>query len=222
MRANFSRYVLAFCCALAASVSGAEGPRQIGWENLTLKLSAAENPFATLSPEQLEALVDVAVVRDRRARGAAVTAQETSSERNAIARLQQAGVNVDRLLAQRDEIAARQRALASAVNPALDGQQVRMAGYLLPLEFAGKEVTEFLLVPWAGACIHTPPPPANQIVHVKPEKPVAVTGMFDAVWVTGRIAASASKKAVFITDGSSELDVGYSMRATQVEPYKQP
>jgi hypothetical protein len=107
------------------------------------------------------------------------------------------------------------------VNPAIDGQTVRLPGYMLPLEFAGKEVTEFLLVPCVGACIHTPPPPANQIVHVKSDKPFEVKGMFEAVWVTGRIATGASKKPVFITDGASEVDVGYSIRATQAEAYKQ-
>ena len=81
-------------------------------------------------------------------------------------------------------------------------------------------MTEFLLVPWAGACIHTPPPQPNQIVHVKADKPIEVNGMFDAVWVTGRIAATAARKSVYITDGTTEIDVGYSIRASQVEPYR--
>ena len=51
-----------------------------------------------------------------------------------------------------------------------------MPGYLLPLEFSGKLVSEFLLVPWVGACIHTPPPPPNQIVHVKTDKPIELAG----------------------------------------------
>ena len=198
MRAIVLRGLLSVVCVLQATGAGAEEPRQIAWENLTVKMSAAENPFATLSPEQLETLVDVAVVRDRKARGVAISAQESASEHAAVTKLQQAGINVDRLLAQRDKIAGKQRALATAVNPALNGQQVRLPGYLLPLEFTGNEVTEFLLVPWVGACIHTPPPASNQIVHVKTETPFAVRGSFDAVWVTGRIATNASKKSVFI------------------------
>ena len=218
-RMRFFSGVLACALALAGFAAGAETPRQIGWENLTLRLSAAENPFATLTPEQLEALADVAALRDRRARGVTLSPQESASEHAAASKLQQAGINVDRLLAQRDEVANKQRALAASVNPALDGQQVRLAGYLLPLEFAGKEVSEFLLVPWAGACIHTPPPPANQIIHVKPDKPFPVKGMFDAVWVTGRLATKASRKAVYITDGNAEVDIGYAMRASDVQAY---
>lgn len=215
----FLRGVLVIGSALMLSVAQAE-PRQIAWDNLTLKMQAGENPFAGLPAEHLEALVDVAAMRSRKARGITASPQEEAIEKAAVTKLQKAGINVDRLLAQRDEIAARQRAVAGAVNPAMDGQEVRLPGYLLPLEFTGKEVSEFLLVPWVGACIHTPPPPANQIVHVKSERPFAVKGMFDAVIVTGRIATRAAKKSVYITDGSTDVDVGYSMQAIQVEPYK--
>ena len=108
-----------------------------------------------------------------------------------------------------------------AVNPLLDGQSIRIPGYLLPLEFSGKQVSEFLLVPWVGACIHTPPPPPNQIVLVRPEKPVTITGMFEPVWVSGRLTAGALKKSLSMVDGAADIDVGYSVKAAQVEPYKQ-
>ena len=108
---------------------------------------------------------------------------------------------------------------ASAVNRSLDGKVVKLPGYVLPIEFSGKQVTEFLLVPWVGACIHTPPPPPNQIVHVKVDKPIEINGQFDAVWVTGKMAAGLTHRSVFITDGTTDLDVGYAIRATQIERY---
>ena len=74
------------------------------------------------------------------------------------------------------------------MNPALDGRTVRIPGYLLPLEFSGKRVTAFLLAPWVGACIHTPPPPPNQIVYVKLKKPFNLKSMADPYWVTGRMS----------------------------------
>jgi hypothetical protein len=213
------RVLVILACALASSFSRAETPRQVTWDDLSVKLSAAENPFATLSMDQLELLVDVASARDRKGRGVTLTQQELGNEKAAADKLRQAGINVDSLLGKRDEIAEKKRAQASAVNPALDGKLVRIPGYLLPLEFSGKQVTEFLLVPWVGACIHTPPPPPNQIVHVKSDKPFEMNGNFDAVWVTGRITAGATRKSVYIMDGSSEIDVGYSMRASQLERY---
>jgi uncharacterized protein len=213
------RVLVILAYVLASSFSRAETPRQLAWDDLSVKLSAAENPFAALSMDQLELLVDVAAARDRRGRGVTLSQQELANEKAAADKLKQAGIDVDTLLGKRDEIAEKKRARASAVNPALDGKLVRIPGYLLPLEFYGKQVTEFLLVPWVGACIHTPPPPPNQIVHVKSDKPFEMNGNFDAVWVTGRITAGATKKSVYIMDGSSEIDVGYSMRATQLERY---
>ncbi len=50
---------------------------------------------------------------------------------------------------------------------ALDGKVVRIAAFIVPLEDNMQESDEFLLVPYFGACVHTPPPPPNQMVYVK-------------------------------------------------------
>jgi hypothetical protein len=206
--------------ALCSPAFAAETPRELKWDDLTVKLPPTENPIASLSPEQLEALADVAALRDRKARGVELTAPEIATERASSEKLKSWGIDADALLAKRQEIIRKMRELAGAVNATLDGKLVRIPGYLLPLEFSGKEVTEFLLVPWVGACIHTPPPPPNQIVHVKTDKPVEVKGMFEPVWVSGRLAASTSRKSLFLSDGAADIDVGYSISAAKVEPYK--
>lgn len=94
----------------------------------------------------------------------------------------------------------------------LDGQHVRLPGFVVPLDFEGKEIKEFLLVPYFGACIHVPPPPANQIVYVKTEKAYPLKQLFDAVWVTGTLKAQA-----FLNDVG---DAGYTMEVAKVEPYE--
>ncbi len=196
----------------------AEEPRQVMWADLVPKSAAFDNPFLKLTQEQLARVSEVAAIRDRKARGDKNLSQaEIESEPALVRKLEQVGVDVDGLLAKRKEIIERGR----TVNPLLNGQIVRMPGYLLPLEFSGKQVSEFLLVPWVGACIHTPPPPPNQIVHVKPEKPVEMSGMFAPVWVTGQMTTGAIKKSLSLVDGSADIDVGYSLRASRVEPYKE-
>ena len=70
-------------------------------------------------------------------------------------------------------------------NPALVGQKVRIPGFVVPLESSNDGVTEFLLVPYFGACVHSPPPPANQVIHVQPQKPAQNLRSMDAVWITG-------------------------------------
>lgn len=93
----------------------------------------------------------------------------------------------------------------------LDGQRVRLPGFVVPLDYEGTEISEFLLVPYFGACIHVPPPPANQIVFVKLRKAYALKEMFDAVWVTGTL-----KTQAFLNDIG---DAGYTMQAADIEPY---
>ncbi|MFN0316694.1 MAG: DUF3299 domain-containing protein, partial [Burkholderiales bacterium] len=205
--------------ALLAPLARAEAPRSILWKDLVPELPGG-NPFGKLSKQQLLLLTDIASVRERQERNEKISPIELEDERAGTRKLEQAGVDVNALLAKRKEIMGQKRERAQSVNAELDGQFVRIPGYLLPLDFSGKEITEFLLVPWVGACIHTPPPPPNQIVHVKADKPFQSTGMYAAVWVTGRLSTAGSKKSLYLVDGASNVDIGYTLKASVVEAYK--
>jgi hypothetical protein len=76
------------------------------------------------------------------------------------------------------------------INPLILGQSVRLPGYMVPLEDLPEGTKEFLLVPYFGACVHSPPPPANQIVHVVLEKPSKRFRLMDTLWVTGPLTAT--------------------------------
>ena len=221
---NHSRGFLVLLCALLAPCvpmsHAADAPRQIMWKDLVPPLPA-EYVFPKLTKQQALQLSDIADVRDRVARGEKVPPIELGDEEAAARKLQQTGIDVDGLLAKRKELVESSRLRARSVNAVLDGEMVRRPGYLLPLEFSGKEVTEFLLVPYVGACIHTPPPPPNQIVHVKADKPVANLTVFAPIWVTGRMSTVSAKKSLSLVDGAADIEVGYSMRASLVEPYKE-
>jgi len=97
---------------------------------------------------------------------------------------------------------------------ALDGAFVKLPGYVVPLDQVDGALTEFLLVPYFGACIHTPPPPANQIVHVMPEKPVSGFGAMSTVWVSGRMSTRRQDSPM----GAS----GYRLDSRVVETYRPP
>ena len=104
---------------------------------------------------------------------------------------------------------------------ALDGSEIKMAGYLLPLEYTEKGETEFLLVPYVGACIHTPAPPPNQIVFVELSKPYKPTELYAPVWITGTMRTKVSTKALSYVDGSADIPVGYSLEAKLIETYQE-
>jgi uncharacterized protein len=95
----------------------------------------------------------------------------------------------------------------------LNGKRVKIGGYVVPLDFESTSVKEFLLVPFVGACIHVPPPPANQIIYVKSDKGFEVTGAFDPVSVVGTMKTE--------TAFTGLADAGYSIEAESVDPLKQ-
>ena len=139
---------------------------------------------------------------------------------SATERLEAADIDIDGLLARRAEIRALREQRAVGVVDDLDGRQVSMPGYALPLEFSGTKLTEFLLVPWVGACIHTPPPPPNQIVYVKSEDGIEIQGRFSPVVVKGAMSVKPASKELFLMDGTATIDVGYSLQASAVEAYE--
>ena len=81
-----------------------------------------------------------------------------------------------------------------AVNQDLDGEKVWLAGFVAPLSFEDDIITEFLLVPTFGACIHVPPPPPNQTVVVSIDRSVGLTldDSWGAVWVEGTMVVGHS------------------------------
>lgn len=93
----------------------------------------------------------------------------------------------------------------------LNGAQIRLPGFAIPLETDGQSTRQFLLVPYYGACIHVPPPPANQTVWVEAPAGVLIHRVFDAVWVTGRLAVEP------VNTGLAKA--GYTLVAAKVEPY---
>jgi len=118
-------------------------------------------------------------------------------------------------LAAESAPAAAQQAPAAPVVKALDGQAVKLPGYIVPLDVTDEgRVTEFLLVPYFGACIHVPPPPSNQIVHVTSELGVLLDALYQPFWIEGPLKVEAS---------SSELaEAGYQMQASKIYPYELP
>lgn len=97
---------------------------------------------------------------------------------------------------------------------ALDGKRVRIGGYVVPLDFDAASVTEFLLVPFVGACIHVPPPPANQIIYVRSSSGFNMKGLFDPVYVTGTLRTKMTFTGLARTGYSLDAEIT-ELRSTQ-------
>jgi len=100
---------------------------------------------------------------------------------------------------------------ATKLNPALDGAYIKMPGFIIPIDLSTDGVTSFVLVPYVGACIHTPPPPPNQLVLVTTETPWPSDDLWEAVWVTGQMQHAIQSTEV--------AETGYALIADKMEIY---
>jgi uncharacterized protein len=98
-------------------------------------------------------------------------------------------------------------------NPALNNTLVKVPGFIVPMTLRQeKVVTEFLFVPYLGACIHVPPPPPNQIIYVKLPQPTAIRSIWEPYWVTGTLTTTVKDTRTAST--------AYTLAATRIEPYQ--
>lgn len=92
-----------------------------------------------------------------------------------------------------------------------NGEIVRLPGFVLPIDYSGTGVTAFILVPFVGACVHVPPPPANQLVFVTTAEPYQSSGLFEPVNVIGMFGTAST---------STQLaDIAYALSADRIEPF---
>ena len=118
----------------------------------------------------------------------------------------------DYLMGELSSLAAAQ-VMDFKVNEQLSGREVRLPGFIVPLELDDKGlVTEFFLVPYFGACIHVPPPPANQMVYVRMAKGISLDSMYAAYWVTGTMTVEARRTGI----GAA----AYTMEGNAIEEYR--
>lgn len=95
----------------------------------------------------------------------------------------------------------------------LNETKIRIPGYTVPFEYGSNaEITEFLLVPYYGACIHAPPPPPNQTIFVIADDPIRLRDLAQAVWINGTIYTQ--------TQESELADAAYTIKVDSVEVYE--
>jgi len=191
------------------------------WQDLLPPGPAPKDPFHELTPDQRFDIETIAWVRSLNEDQLKIEQNQQSIQdaKTYQEQFKQAGLDVDQLLKDYEIWDREVLRRSQEVNTGLNGKSVRLAGYLLPLNFSEDGNTEFLLVPYVGACIHVPPPPPNQIVYVTLPKKKIVRDLYTAVWIHGRMLTKTASKELFLIDGSSDISVGYHIDATGYEPY---
>lgn len=207
--------------ALAAGIAGSAEPREISWDDLLPKEAAGfDDPFEELSEEQLVDLGMVARIRYLlEAEKISADGPDAAEEKRLVAKLGEEGVDIDYLLSQRERVAQARRERDERVDAGISGQLVKIPGYMLPIVREEGRVLEFLLVPWVGACIHTPPPPPNQMVHVRVPGGAEDRGRFAAIWIEGEVELDPRDYKLFLVDGTRSVKVAYTMETGLVSEY---
>jgi hypothetical protein len=202
-------------CSLLYLPALAEQVRQLSWDDLIPAHLLSVDLLANMTEDQQDLVIWILNTFETLPKRGPETEELYKEVDEAMPDLKKAGVDIVMLMAKYKEI-------RTSVVEALNGQQVRIPGYFLPLELSDTKVTEFLLVPYIGACIHVPPPPPNQIVHVRTPKKKGYSSknLYEPVWVTGGITAKSMVKDLYLADGSAGVNIGYIMQAKRIEPYK--
>ncbi|NNN69399.1 DUF3299 domain-containing protein [Vibrio sp. 3-2(1)] len=97
------------------------------------------------------------------------------------------------------------------VRKELNGSVVKIPGFVIPLEGDANNVTEFLLVPYFGACIHVPPPPPNQIIYVKYPQGAPIQQLWDVIYLIGTLKTESVSHDL--------AETAYVIEGTAIEEY---
>jgi hypothetical protein len=209
-----------FGAVLAASpaISPAQASGALDWQSLRPAAAAADNPFARLTPQQTDWITEIALARLMQARGRPASNEVTARQAALSAALASEGLDAEALLRQRDALIEKRKAAAQTPVPAVAGRAVRLAGYLVPASADGATVTDWLFVPWAAVCSHTPMP-ANQIVRIPAKDlPEAHRYGMQPLVLTGRINVHEQQSRLRLVDGELPLRSAYVVADPTIHP----
>lgn len=213
MNQTLNRLITLFV-SIVSFGSFASEPTELDWKDLRPVHAQNQVVLPEISYQQkliLQQIFTLSQYDDPKSNEELVALKET---------LKSEGLDADELLKLRSEYIVNQQRAAETVTHDFDGKSVRIPGFLVPIEFSAPLVaTEFLLVPTAGACIHMPPPPANQIVRVSYPEGYKVETVQYPVWVEGVISSKLTTDNVYLVDGDTDVTMGYKLNASMVVNY---
>ena len=91
------------------------------------------------------------------------------------------------------------------------GKEISIKGFMMPLDYESKEVVEFLFMPYMPACMHVPPPAANQLVLVKMQKGAKIKPSFYPIELTGKL----------VVEANADLESSFKMEGLKIKELKE-
>lgn len=193
---------LLICLTIAPLVNASE---IITWESL----KPAQTPYQMISSGD-QALISEIYAYEVMQQTRQLSSMELDGYNQRVALAEKLGLEVRDLIEQREE---------SIVLTDLAVSDMLISGFLVPLENKQSIGKQFILVPTAGACIHTPAPPVNQTIFVEFPEGYELESIYTRVWVKGDIKADSFTTSVALSDGSQMTQVGYMIDASNIVTY---
>lgn len=215
------RLILAAALALATVVAvQAAEPATIAFGDLAdPAASSFVDPYAEMGAEPLSDLRTVVRLDARLAEAelAPEVRQRLEARREAARQaLVDGGFDIEALLAQRWTVAKKRRQAEIATNPALEGADIRLDGYLIPAGTGQDGRAIGYLVPVVGMCSHLPAPPPNELVRLRFDPSMAVDSIYLPVRVTGTLRTDASDETVHLLDGFIRMQSQWRLDASAI------
>ena len=210
-----------FVAAMLAATQASAQPEAIRFSDLADPLAIVfDDPYRDMGPHllnELKLLVELDQKLSQNDLAEDERARLTTRRKAARDMLEINGQDVDALLAQRWDVAKKRKTALTATNPALDGSEVSLSGYLIPAPQAADGTYFGYLVPQVGMCSHLPAPPPNQLVRVRLLDDPQGQSLYVPVQVSGKLRVEASDNTIYILDGEARMISGWTLYANTVE-----
>jgi len=215
------KYILILLICFTSVLQIKAEPMKIDWTDLKGKIPPYQDPFASLTEDQLYnlSLYNRITEMKKLFPSYGVKDEVLKEAEQAKAQLIKENIDIEEMFAKRDSIKEKRQKAALVTNNLLADKEIEMSGYMLALEFDNGEVSEFLLVPTIGACSHKAVPPANQLIYVIAKEPVAAESPYMPIKVTGTLRLTPSTQDLYLVDGKREIKMAYSLENTSVAPF---
>ncbi|KHT63520.1 hypothetical protein RJ45_11580 [Photobacterium gaetbulicola] len=212
--------VLLILAIPSTATLAAETNKLLYWNELVPAYEPIENPFEEFTYQQIDALRELSKLE------AMLSQIDSAQEHLVLEQIQTIkknlaadGLDAGLLLELRKQIIAQNTKIARSANLHVVGKKQRIPGFVTPIEMEGTLVTEFFLVPTPGACIHTPPPAPNQIIHVVYPEGFQLDNIREPMVIEGKLITEKNVKDVSYSDGAANVNSIYSMSAISVTNY---
>lgn len=207
---------------LITFTAGALSASPVTWTDLKdPEAGRFEDPYAALAPFQLKSLGMVLRLRQELAASGLPGENRRQMEvrlSREEAKLAAAGLDVDRLLSQRETVARNRARAAVAGNPSLEGAEISISGYVIPVAGRDGQATGGYLVPEAGMCSHMPAPDPNQMIRYTLKTDWRAEDVYQAVRLSGRLTQKPTRRTIMLLDGEVEMISVFQMEVTEVLP----